>query len=190
MKSSVLSIAAAILLAAPALADDHDWEFRLGVTAHDLSDHVEDGPNITVGLVGPQIEALEIIRSPRPYIYGSFNTNELTNFGGVGLEWDFPFTDYLSFQPAFGLSYNDGVTDIDRNAPPNDPNRIRLATTRSLMGERVLFHTTLALNFEVSETITVAAYWEHISHGQILGSGRNQALDNAGIRFGYRFSTR
>ena len=34
MKSSVLAIAAAALLAAPALADDHDWEFRLGITAH------------------------------------------------------------------------------------------------------------------------------------------------------------
>ncbi|MEE2525956.1 hypothetical protein V0U79_06225 [Hyphobacterium sp. HN65] len=187
MKSSVLAVAAAVLLSGPVLADDHDWEFRLGVTAHDLSDHVEDGPNITVGLVGPEIEAFSLIWTPRPYLYGSFNTNSLTNFGGAGLEWDFPLSENISFQPAFGLSYNDGVRDIDRNAPPNDPNRIRLATTRSLMGEHILFHTTFALNLEVSENVTVAAYYEHISHGQILGSGRNQALDNAGIRFGYRW---
>ncbi|WP_420434176.1 hypothetical protein [Hyphobacterium sp.] len=190
MKPSILAIAAAAMMAAPAVADDHDWEFRLGVTAHDLSDHVEDGPNLTVGLVGPEIDSLQFLWSPRPYLYGSFNTNGLTNFGGAGLEWDFPLSDSVSFQPAFGLSYNDGVTDIDRSAPPNDPNRIRLATTRSLMGERVLFHTTLALNVELSRNITMAAYYEHISHGQILGSGRNQALDNAGIRFGYRFGAR
>ncbi|WP_421788070.1 hypothetical protein [Hyphobacterium sp.] len=190
MKFSVLVIAIAAMVAAPALADDHAWEFRLGVTAHDLSDHVEDGPNITVGLVGPEIESLSFLLTPRPYLYGSFNTNGLTNFGGAGLEWDFPITESVSFQPAFGLSYNDGVTDIDRNAPPSDPNRIRLATTRSLMGEHILFHTTLALNLELSPSMTVAAYYEHISHGQILGSGRNQALDNAGIRFGYRFGAR
>jgi lipid A 3-O-deacylase len=190
MKPFVLAAFGAAILSMPAIADDHDWEFRLGVTAHDLSDHIEDGPNITVGLVGPEIDALRIIWTPRPYLYGSFNTNELTNFGGVGLEWDFDITPNLSFQPAFGLSYNDGVRDIDRTAPPNDPNRIRLATTRSLMGEHILFHTTFALNYELSEQMTVAAYYEHISHGQILGSGRNQALDNAGVRFGYRFRTR
>lgn len=190
MKTCVLAAMGAALLSAPVLAADHEWEFRLGVTAHDLSDHVEDGPNITVGLVGPQIEALSLIWMPRPYVYGSFNTNELTNFGGAGLEWDFNITENLSFQPAFGLSYNDGVRDIDRNAPPNDPNRIRLATTRSLLGEHILFHTTFGLNYEFSDQITVAAYYEHISHGQILGSGRNQALDNAGIRFGYRWGQR
>ena len=30
-------------------------------------------------------------------------------------------------------------------------------------------------------------YWEHMSHGQILDSGRNQGLDYVGLRFSYRF---
>ncbi len=58
------------------------------------------------------------------------------------------------------------------------------------MGEHILFHTTLGLNYTLTDHVTVGAYYEHISHGQILGSGRNQALDNAGIRFGYRWGGR
>ncbi|WP_421790403.1 hypothetical protein [Hyphobacterium sp.] len=187
MKSSVLVLAGLLAVSAPALADDHDFEVRLGVTAHDLARSIEDGPNVTFGIVGPEIEPLSFIWSPRPYAHISVNTVGLTNFGGVGLEWDFPLSDVISFQPAFGIAYHDGVNDIDPNAPPGDPNRIRLATTRALLGEHVLFHSTFALNWELSEQMTVAAFYEHISHGQILGSGRNQALDNAGIRFGIRF---
>jgi len=44
-----LAVLAAACLAVPAIADDErGTEIRLGVTAHDLADHVEDGPNITV----------------------------------------------------------------------------------------------------------------------------------------------
>jgi lipid A 3-O-deacylase len=32
----------------------------------------------------------------------------------------------------------------------------------------------------------VQGYYEHLSHGQILGEGRNQGLDEFGIRVGYR----
>jgi hypothetical protein len=34
----------------------------------------------------------------------------------------------------------------------------------------------------------VQAVFEHLSHGQILGSGRNQGLDMAGVRVVYRFA--
>jgi lipid A 3-O-deacylase len=29
--------------------------------------------------------------------------------------------------------------------------------------------------------------YEHLSHGQILGNGRNQGLDTLGLRVAYRF---
>ncbi len=29
--------------------------------------------------------------------------------------------------------------------------------------------------------------YEHLSHGQILGDGRNQGLDNIGLRVSYSF---
>lgn len=184
---SLAALAAVAALSAPALATDRETEFRLGVTAHDLSDHVEDGPNYTVGVYFESPDFLDIIWSPRPYVYGSFNSNSLTNFGAAGLDWTFDLTENLHVNVGTGLSYNDGVTDIDQTAPANDPNRIRLATTRSLMGEHILFHTTFGMDYDLSDQISIGVYYEHISHGQILGNGRNQALDNAGVRIGYRF---
>lgn len=187
MIRTLAACAATLAFAAPALADNEGWEIRGGVTAHDLSDHVEDGPNVTVGLATPSLGGPDWMFNPRGYLYGSFNTNGLTNFGGFGLEWDGDLTDRVAIILGLGLTYNDGVTDIDPNSPPSDPNRIRLATTRSLMGSHILFHTTLGLEFEVTEAIVVRTYYEHISHGQILASGRNQALDNAGVMIGWRF---
>ena len=179
---------AAACLAAPAIADDErGLEIRLGIAAHDLADHVEDGPNVTVDALFASPDFLDVIWSPRPYLYGSFNTNGLTNFGATGLAWNWEFAPDWNFEFRTGLSYNDGVEDIDPNSPPSDPTRIRLATTRALMGNEILFHNALGLDYDLNETWSVGAYYEHISHGQILASGRNQALDNAGIRIGYRW---
>ena len=141
MKFWMTAAAAAALLAGTAQADDdRGFEIRLGVTAHDLADHVEDGPNVTAEVLFASPEFLDWAWQPRPFVYGSFNTNELTNFGAAGLAWDFDWTERLNFEFKTGLSYNDGVTDIDQNSAPDDPTRIRLATTRALMGSHWLFY--------------------------------------------------
>lgn len=183
----MIAASALALMGASAHADDHGIEARFGITAHDLSDHVEDGPNYTVELLFPSPDFMEAIWSPRPFLYGSFNSNGLTNFGATGLAWDWEIADGVAFEFTTGLSYNDGVEDIDPNAPPGDPNRIRLATTRALMGNRILFYNGFGLDMDVADNWGVGVYYEHISHGQILASGRNQALDNAGVRISYQF---
>jgi len=188
MKHLVLAAGAVALLAGAAQADDdRGMEIRLGVTAHDLADHVEDGPNVTVDLLFASPDMLNAIWSPRPYLYGSFNTEGLTNFGAAGLAWNWEFADNFNFEFRTGLSYNDGVEDIDPNSPPNDPTRIRLATTRALLGNEILFHNAFGVDYDLNDSWSIGAYYEHISHGQILASGRNQALDNAGVRIGYRW---
>ena len=188
MKSFVLAAAGAAILAAPSLADDdRGYEIRLGVTAHDLADHVEDGPNVTAELLFPSPDAFEAIWSPRPFVYGSFNTNELTNFGAAGLAWNWEWAEGMNLEFKTGISYNDGVTDFDQNAPPGDPTRIRLANTRALLGSNWLFYNQFGLDFDLNDRWAAGVYYEHISHGQILASGRNQALDNAGVRIAYRW---
>lgn len=190
-KMMVLGAAAAAFAAAPAFAgDDRGMEFRIGVTAHDLAEHVEDGPNVTFDLLFASPDAFEAIWSPRPYIYASINTEELTNFGAAGLAWNFDLSERWNFEFRTGLSYNDGVDDFDQNAPPDDPTRVRLATTRALLGNAILFHNAFGLDYDLTEEWGVGVYYEHISHGQILASGRNQALDNAGVRFSYRWGRR
>jgi lipid A 3-O-deacylase len=187
MMRLITAVSALALLSGSAIADDRGMEIRFGVTAHDMADHIEDGPNVTFDLLFESPEFLSFLWSPRPYIYGSFNTEGLTDFYGHGLAWDFELADKVHFELKSGLAYHDGVNNFDLNAPPGDPERIRLATTRALMGSRILFHTAFGLDYDVSDQWSVGAYYEHISHGQILAKGRNQALDNAGIRISYRF---
>ena len=51
-------------------------------------------------------------------------------------------------------------------------------------GREDLFRTTLALTWDIGETWALQGIYEHLSHGQILGEGRNQGLDEIGMRAG------
>ena len=181
--------AAMTVTAAPAPAQLIE-EVRLGVVAHDLVDHAEDGPQIAVEALFASPDFLAPILSPRPYLYGSFNTQGFTNLGAAGLNWTWaPGAGAWSLEGAVGISYNDGVEDVV-DLPPDDPYRIETANTRALLGSRWLFHSRLGVDYALSERWAVGAYYEHFSHGQILASGRNQALDEFGVRIGYRFTGR
>ncbi len=186
MISKYLAAAGALgLLAAPAHAQLVE-EVRLGIVAHDVVDHAEDGPQISVEALFKSPDFLSVVFSPRPYVYGSFSTQGYTNLVATGLNWSFEPADRLRFEGAFGISYNDGVDDIV-DLPPDDPVRIETAATRALLGSEWLFHTRLGADYAVTDRWAVGVYYEHFSHGQILASGRNQALDEVGVRIGYRF---
>ncbi len=173
------------LMAAPAHAQLVE-EIRVGVVAHDVVDHAEDGPQISVEALFASPDFLDVIFSPRPYLYGSFNTQGYTNLGAAGLNWSFDPVDRLRLEGAFGISYNDGVIDVV-DLPPDDPYRIETAATRALLGSKWLFHSRLGADYALTDQWAVGVYYEHFSHGQILASGRNQALDEVGVRIGYRF---
>lgn len=179
--------APAALFAAPASAQLIE-ELRLGVVAHDVVDHAEAGPQIAVEALFASPDFLSIIGWPRPYLYGSFNTQGYTNLGAAGLNWTWaPGDGPFSVEGAFGISYNDGVIDVV-DLPPDDPYRIETAATRALLGSKWLFHSRLGADYALTERWAVGVYYEHFSHGQILASGRNQALDEVGVRVGYRFA--
>lgn len=179
----------AFLIAAPASAQLVE-EVRVAIVAHDVVTPDEDGPQIAVEALFTSPDFLSAIGSPRPYLYGSFSTQGYTNLGAAGLNWTWaPNQGALSFEGALGLSYNDGVVDVVDRAP-DDPIRIRNAETRALLGSHVLFHTRLGVDYALTERWAAGVYYEHFSHGQILASGRNQALDEIGVRIGYRFGAR
>lgn len=64
MTRLMTAAAAAALLTGMAHAEDEGIEFRFGVTAHDLADHVEDGPNITLEMLFESPDFLEPIWAP------------------------------------------------------------------------------------------------------------------------------
>ena len=45
----------------------------------------------------------------------------------------------------------------------------------------------IAGGYRVSDDWAVHALWEHLSHGGIIGEGKNQGLDSLGVRFARTF---
>ena len=161
-------------------------EIRLGVAAHDLTDHTEDGPQIVGDLMFTSPDFLERVWSPRPFLSANISTQGYTNLVTAGLAWDYGFTDRLTGEFSFGLSYNDGIDDIDvARTGPVEAQRIK--DTRALLGSDWLFRTGFAADYALNEQWSVGVFYEHHSHGQILASGRNQGLDELGLRMSYRF---
>jgi len=194
MKSSIayLALCTALVLGVPATAISGELEeVRLNILTHDVNltgngaGGKESGTDIQAELVFSSPSFLSWAGSPRPYLNGSLNTSGETNFGGAGLAWQKDFTSAIYGEFDFGLAIHDGIVHLP--ADPADPNRIRLDASRVILGSRVLFRPTFVLGLHLNQQWDAAFVFEHLSHGQILASGRNEGLDNIGVRLSYKF---
>ena len=189
MRRTALALSLTFAPALAAQAGPVD-EIRLGVVAHNVciancdNANKEDGPNINGEIVFKSPEFLNILWSPKPYVMGSVNTAGDTNFGGVGLQWDWQFAEGWAIEPGVGYVIHDG--ELTFPFPQGDPRNDPISATTVFFGSRDLFRTSLSLNRDLGEKWGVQLMYEHLSHGQILGSGRNQGLDNIGVRVRYR----
>ena len=185
---STLLIAAAGLIAPASAKID---ELRVAYVNNLQDDHGEivdgkEGENAEIELVSSSPDFLNIIGSPRPYLMVSGNvSNDGVNFGGVGLLWRWEFADGWAFEPGFGYIIHDG--ELDNPFADNTPEAAAFSEEHQLLGSRDLFRTSFALEREFGERFAGQLYWEHMSHGQILDTGRNQGLDYVGVRLLYRF---
>lgn len=192
---TMFATATALLIASAAgagsAAASDGLEGRFGVTAHNIqvidgkNAGKEDGPNVSIEAVFASPEWLDWAASPRPYVTASMNAAGDTSFGGVGLEWQVPIGGGWSLDPGFGYVIHDG--EVKNPFPNGDPRATRYSNENVLLGSRDLFRTSLGLSAPLSDTLGVQVIYEHLSHGQILGNGRNQGLDNLGVRITYRF---
>lgn len=166
-------------------------EGRIGVMQHNIcianckNADKEDGPNIEGEVVFKTPEFLSWAFEPRPYIVASLNTAGDTNFGGAGLLWNWDFADGWSVEPGLGYVIHDGI--VDPQFAPGDPAFLELSSQKVFFGSEDLFRTSLALNRDFNDVSGIQLQYEHLSHGQILGDGRNQGIDNIGVRLYYRF---
>lgn len=166
-------------------------EARIGVMQHNIcvidckNADKEDGPNIEGEIVFASPDILSIILAPRPYIVGSYNTAGDTNFGGVGLLWNWDFAQGWSLEPSLGYVIHDGANESP--FPQGDPRSDAFARENVYFGSDDLFRTGLALNRDFGPNWGLQLQYEHLSHGQILGNGRNQGIDNLGVRAYWRF---
>ncbi|MGD9816974.1 MAG: acyloxyacyl hydrolase [Hyphomonadaceae bacterium] len=189
LKLLAASALAALGFAAPAHAEIE--ELRFGVVGNIRSDHgdivegKEEGANVEIEIVSNSPDFLNLIGSPRPYVMGSINSGDGVSFGGVGVLWRWEFADGWAFEPGFGYIIHDG--EIDNPFAPGSPAAIAFEADHQLLGSRDLFRTSFALEREFGSRAAMQLYWEHMSHGQILDTGRNQGLDYVGLRVLYRF---
>lgn len=166
-------------------------EARVGVAQHNIcvldcdNADKEDGPNVTGELVFASPDAFRYILQPRPMITGSVNTAGKTSYGGVGLVWTFEFADKWAFEPSLAYVYHDGANASP--FPQGDPRSDAFSEENVLLGSDDLFRTGLAISREMGENWGLQLQYDHLSHGQILGNGRNQGLDNIGVRAYFRF---
>ena len=165
-------------------------EVRAGIAQHNIcvldcdNADKEDGPNITGEIVFNSPDFARILFSPRPFVTASYNTAGKTSYGGVGLMWNWDFAEGWSLEPSLGYVLHDGATESP--FPQGDPRSDAFSEENVLLGSDDLFRTGLALNRAMGEDWGLQLQYDHLSHGQILGNGRNQGLDNLGVRVYWR----
>lgn len=183
--------AAAVALAVAPEAGAQVNSLRLGVMEHNIcvtdckNADKESGVNISGEVRFASPGFLGWALKPHPYLMASINTDGNTSYGGVGLEWDFALGDRWHFEPGFGYVIHDGA--VNNPFPSGTQAAVDYSNNHVLLGSEDLFRTSLALTFDINESWGVQAIYEHLSHGQILGDGRNQGMDEIGVRLVWNF---
>ena len=175
-------------MATPARAEVD--ELRFGVTHNFNVEHrsLEDGregDSAQAEIVFSSPELFGIIGSPRPYLVGSLNTEGKTSFVGAGVLWRWNWGRHWAFEPGFGYIVHNG--EVDNPFPNGTAEAAQFQSEHQLLGSQDLFRVTLALERSFGEHSALQLYYEHASHGQVLDRGRNQGLNNIGLRYVWRF---
>lgn len=190
-KALGLAAAGAALMLAPADARADIAEIHVGVMAHNIcvvnckNADKEEGPNVELQVSFDSPSWLSWAGSPQPYLVASFNTAGNTSFGGFGLEWRWEFAEGWAIEPGIGYVVHDG--ELENPFANGTPEAAAFAANNVQFGSRDLFRTSIGLTRDLPGPWEMQLYFEHLSHGQILGEGRNQGVDELGLRVGYRF---
>jgi hypothetical protein len=199
--TGALAAAFALSLGAGAGAA-HAGEAFVGVYAHDVTfigDVVglgaagrEDGADFHLGYRTGRIDALHLIGRPQVHAFVSINSQNTSNFVAAGFDWKVHLSGPLYLRPGMGLAYTDGKTGLPpANVPGLTPEELARRTYlyyhRIDFGSHVLFEPELALGWDVSDRFAIEASYTHLSNGQIFHQGKNQGLDDAGVRLVWKF---
>ncbi len=192
------ALAALIVTTAPARAAEaygglfvHDVTF-LGEAIGLGAAGREGGTDVHLGLRSGRIDALSVLGRPQAHAMVSINSHNTSNFVAAGLNWAIPLGPRFYIRPGFGLAYTDGAAGLP---PVNQPGispaeiqrRLALYNTRIDFGSKVLFEPELALGVRLGERWAAEFSYVHLSNGQIFHRGKNQGLDDAGVRLVYSF---
>ena len=199
----VAPLCAAAFLAATGAAGAADWwplspvptapipvdrfELRFGAFAHGIGS-VEQGTfDINAEAVSPRLSFGTITGPwafliPRLHVGGNWNTSDRTSFAYTGFLWTIPVWDRFFVEGYIGPAVHNG------SLGPTD--------TLAGLGCPVLFHAGGSIGYQLTPNLSVIGTFDHLSNGRTvfgvqcgtnLAPGRNQGLNNYGLRVGYSF---
>lgn len=182
------------LLSAPAA---HAADVFGGVYAHGLGTRQsqEGGADIILGVRSERIDALWWLGKPSVHFMIGGNTQVPTDFVALGFNWPFAIlhSPHWYIRPGIGFAGTTGEADVGSPfqagiTPQEAQRRQHLADTRIDFGSHDLFEPEIALGYKINDRYKIEASYVHLSNGQILHSGKNQGLDDAGVRLSYKFN--
>jgi len=194
MRGSAAGFAAAIgaISFAPAQAHAGIADVHVGVMAHNVCASAscknagkEDGPNLEMQISFDSPEFLKWALAPQPYVMASVNTAGDTSFAGIGFEWRWDVTPDWAIEPGLGYVVHNG--ELNNPYANGTPEAAEFAEEHVQYGSRDLFRVSLAVTRDLPGPWEMQVLYEHLSHGQIIGEGRNQGVDQIGLRLGYRY---
>jgi lipid A 3-O-deacylase len=199
VKTAVLAgLAVSLLMAGQPLAQ----QGYVGVYTHDVTvvgealglgaAGREGGEDIHLGYRTAAIEGLPWLGHPQAQAVLSINTHRTSDFVSAGLGWPMPLGGRFYVRPAFSLAYTDGKAGLP---PANAPNltaderarRTALYYSRIDFGSKWLFSPEVAVGMKFNPRLAGELSYVHLSNGQIFHHGKNQGLDDAGVRLVYSF---
>lgn len=183
VRAAVLSAFVFALSALPAAAQGRLLDqMKMGILAHDvgfLGDPIESGPDINLEMLFTSPQILHIIGSPRPTLGGDFNTAGNTSDAYLGLTWGITLIQHM-FGSGGSLFLNGGLGGaVENGYIDNAP------LGRKALGSPVLFHLTADLGYQITPTLSIEAFLEHMSNADL--ATHNAGITSAGARLGFKF---
>lgn len=178
--AAVLALAASAAAAQDVRDDGLVSEVRAGVLAHDvplLTFRAEPGLAANAEILFRSPRLLDVIWSPRPHLGTTVSVEGETDQIYAGLTWTFRPVDRGRFAPVWfsafgGGAVHDGQTDT-------------ITPDEKSLGSPVLFRFGAEIGYDIDEHLSISAFYAHVSNAFI--ADRNEGLDNAGVRIGWRF---
>ncbi len=154
----------------------------------------EQGTDLHIGIRSDPVEALRLIGRPQAQGFVSLNSDGTSNFVAVGLSWPVDLPGRFYVRPGLGLAYTDGKVDLPPvNAPGLAPSeiqrRLKLYNSRIDFGSHLLFQPELSVGIGLSPRWSAELTYVHLSNGQVFARGKNQGLDDAGLRLIYKLGS-
>jgi hypothetical protein len=194
MHPFVRALAPGLVLAALSAGPADAGDLFLGVYDHGLSTpaELEHGVDIALGYRTARLSRLTWLGKPSVGMFVSANSSVATDFAGVNLNWPLTIAGRFYVRPAFGMAYTTGEANIGNSgdltvSPADHARRLYLTRTRIDFGSRFLFEEEVAFGYRLDRHWALEASYLHFSNGEILHRGKNQGLDDVGLRVAYTF---